>query len=180
MQRHLQTLDGISEGMQGIELGPYRRHAGLDDYIFVAMIEEYSRLYPEDELVRDVVHRPADQKTYYRLLRRVLTAWSEDRMMGAPESRSQFRQRVLDAQSMLLAMADSGNRLLVASSGGAISMFIGWVLNLVPEKIFDLNLQLRNTSINHFYLNRSNISLSSFNGIQHLDHPQRTQYITYG
>jgi len=180
MQRHYQTLDGISEGMKDKTLGPYQSHSGLNEYDFKAMIAAYGQQYTEDELIQKLKADPADKKVYFRLLYRVLIAWSEGRITDVTEPWEDFQQRVFDVRSMLHDMAESNERILIASSGGAISMFIGWILNLTPEKVFDLNMQIRNTSINHFYLNRSNISLSSFNGIQHLDHPERTQYITYG
>jgi len=180
MQRHHQTLDGINEGMGGNVTKPYLSHVGFNEYDFKAMMRSYSKRYPSDTLVKQVSDTPGDKKVYYRLLRQVLTLWSEDGLDDVPETWPQFCQRVQDARRVVQDMAKTYRRILVASSGGAISLFVGTVLNLVPEKIIELNLQMRNTGISHFYFNPEKISLTSFNGIAHLDQPTSSQLITYG
>ena len=180
LQRHRQTLDGICDGMEYENSVSYRIHAGLNEYHFESLVQVYMVQYADDVLVQNLAVQPSDKKAYYRLLRRVLTAWSEDRLVGIPESWSDFQQRVLDARAMLHDLAERGNRLLVVSSGGAISVFIGTVLALSPAKVFDLNLQMRNTGVSHFYFNRDMMNLSSFNAVPHLDHPEQTNLVTYG
>jgi hypothetical protein len=53
------------------------------------------------------------------------------------------------------------------------------VLGLDAKQVIELNMQVRNTSISHFYFNKSNIRLSSFNNIPHLDSPDRLDSITF-
>lgn len=180
MRRQIQTLDGICEGLALDAPTTYRSHHGLDEYDFHGMVQGYGRQYPDDELVRAVRHLTCDKKGFYKLLRRALTAWCEDRLDESIETWSQFRQRVLDARNMLHGLAEKGNRLLVVSSGGAISLFIGSVLGLVPERVFDLNLQIHNTSVSRFFFNRDRINLASFNGLPHLDDARYTDLVTYG
>lgn len=180
MQRHYQTLEGIGQGMETETGESSRIHPGFNEYDFAELIKSFSNLHPDDELVRFVAENPLDKKNFYRLLRLALIAWTEDALADIPETWTAFQQRVAEARSMLHELAATGNRVLVVSSGGAISQFIGSVLNLSPEKVFDLNLQLRNTGICHFYFNAHKISLSGFNGVPHLDHPNRTALITYG
>jgi len=180
LQRHQQTLDGICEGMDYETPVPYRIHPGLDEYHFESLVRSYMAQFPDDALVQNLATQPTNKKTYYRLLRQVLTAWSEDRLVDVPESWSGFQQRILEARAMLHSLAERGNRLLVVSSGGAISLFVGTVLALSPAKVFDLNLQMRNTGMSHFYFNRDMINLSSFNAVPHLDHPEQANLVTYG
>ena len=180
MRRQHQTMEAVFEGLTAHNRAVRHRHQGFDEYDFEMLFERYERDFKEDELVRAVAANRSDMKGYFRLLRRVLTAWSEDRLEDVGETWPEFEQRVRDARSMLHELAATGNRVLVISSGGAISQFIGSVLMLSPEKVFDLNLQMRNTGVSHFYFNRSKMNLSSFNAVPHLDFPQRTNLITYG
>jgi len=179
LQRHRQTLDGICEGMKFESSRPFRIHSGLNEYHFESLVQAYMAQFPDEALVQNLGVQPSDKKTYYRLLRQVLTAWSEDRLVDIPESWSDFQQRILEARAMLHSLAERGNRLLVVSSGGAISLFIGTVLSLLPAKVFDLNLQMRNTCVSRFYFNRDLINLSSFNAVPHLDHPEQENLISY-
>jgi broad specificity phosphatase PhoE len=180
MRRQQQTLDIVVEGLKVQDKAVRHRHPGFDEYGFEMLFESYERDFQDDELVRAVVANRSDMKVYFRLLRRVLSAWSEGRLEDVGETWSEFEQRVRDARSMLHELATSGSRVLVISSGGAISQFVGSVLMLSAEKVFDLNLQMRNTGISHFYFNRSKMNLSGFNAVPHLDFPERANLITFG
>ena len=92
---------------------------------------------------------------------------------------SSFQERVADARSMLQSMATQSKRVLVVSSGGAISMFVGSVLGLSPNHIFDLNLQILNTSITRFFFDTSKISLAEFNAAPHLLGREQAHFRTY-
>jgi broad specificity phosphatase PhoE len=74
---------------------------------------------------------------------------------------------------------DSDKPILIVSSGGAISMLTSLVLGLDAKQVIELNMQVRNTSISHFYFNKTNIRLSSFNNIPHLDSLDRLHSITF-
>jgi broad specificity phosphatase PhoE len=178
MRRHRQTLDVLRELSTGEESSS-QTHEGLNEYDFRAMMRVYCDASTADVLVEAVRACPDDRKAYFRLLRRVLTAWSENRLDGAPESWSSFQKRVADARSMLQGTAKQRKRVLVVSSGGAISTFIGSVLGLSPNHIFDLNLQIINTSITRFYFDPTKISLAEFNAVPHLASPESARYRTY-
>lgn len=180
MQRHIETLDGVCEGSALSDSAAYRFHHGLNEYDFDGMVDSYRRLYPDDDLVRAARSHPAGKKEFYRLLRRVLSAWCENRLDAPIEAWTEFRQRVLDARTMVHGLAEENNRILIVSSGGAISLFIGSVLDLSPEKTFDLNMQIHNTSVSRFYFNHHKMSLASFNELPHLDHSRHADLITYG
>jgi len=179
MRRHKETLMVISNKL-GLDPGQQRVLPGFNEYDFRELIQAFGSLFPEDALYRAAVKQMDDKKAFYRLLRRVLQAWSRDEIEGVSESWQVFQQRVEAEKSAIQESANSGGRFLVISSGGAISMFIGLALGLVPDKIIELNLQTRNTGISHFFFNRHQMNLSGFNAIPHLEHPSRTDHITYG
>lgn len=181
--RHRQTLEGVVAGLTGQAPGSYQihTHTGLNEFNFERLMTAFSNGWPEHPLVQTLRSNPTNKKDYFRLLRQVMTAWADNRLVGElEESWQQFQQRVIEAQRWLQAQVNRARNILVISSGGAISMFNGEVLGLSPEKIINLNLQIRNTSVSHYYFNRSTLQLSVFNALPHLERNDRKEAITYG
>lgn len=180
LQRHQQTLQGIVDHQPGNRPSTTLALDGLNEYDFEMLVPSYCRQYPDDALV--CAHRttPADQKDFYRLLRQVLLAWSRDEIEDLPCRWHEFVERIRFAQNRVQQLASGNTRILAVSSGGAISVFIGVVLGLAPAMMINLNLQMRNTGISHFFLNRSSLQLSSFNAVPHLDQPDLNFLMTYG
>ena len=178
MQRHRQTIDVLRESGVG-DACPGQTHTGLNEYDFKAMMRSFCEARPHHELVRAIETNQEDRKAYFRLLRCVLTAWSEDQLPGVPESWSSFQNRVTDARATLQRMARQSKCILVVSSGGAISMFLGSVLNLSPNHVFDLNLQIMNTGVTRFFFGPATISLAEFNAVPHLVGREQARYRTH-
>ncbi|WP_370060176.1 histidine phosphatase family protein [Neptunomonas phycophila] len=179
MVRHEQTITGICAGMQ-TDGADRIVLPGLNEYNFIAMTESYTQSNADDPLIQAIADNPDDKRHHFRLLRKVLTLWTQDKVANVPESWSDFKARVLDAQQQIIAMADSGNRILAIGSGGSISTFIGLVIGIPDDNIFDLNLQYKNTAISHFFFNAKKMNLTGFNSTPHLDTNEMEQYITYG
>ena len=179
MQRHAQTLDALADALGGACDATREVHAGLDEYRFRTMIRLFSEANPRDDLVRLLQERPQDRRAFFQLLRRILTEWSEDRLPGAPETWRAFQERVLDARAYIQQLGDRCKRILVVSSGGAISMLTGSVLELSPQHVFELNLQIRNTSITRFFTGADGCRLAEFNAVPHLVGREHTEFVTY-
>ena len=114
------------------------------------------------------------------MLRKVLTVWTQGDIPDVPETWVAFKTRVLGAQQQIQAMADSGKSILASGSGGSISTFVGGVLGIPDENVFDLNLQYKNTAISHFFFNSKKMNLTGFNSVPHLDTNAMARYVTYG
>jgi len=179
MHRHHQTMDGICEGL-GIDGTDRLVLPGLNEYNFIDMTEAYGKIHGDNPLFQKVMEDPTDKNYYYRLLREILMAWTSDSIPGVPETWIEFKSRVEDAQNQIKAMSDTGNSILAIGSGGSISTFVGLVLGIPDENIFDLNLQYKNTAISHFFFNQKKMKLTGFNSVSHLDTNEMEQYITYG
>jgi len=67
----------------------------------------------------------------------------------------------------------------LVSSGGTISTIIAEVLRMPARGVVDLNLQTRNTGITALQCSASRIHFVSFNGVPHLDRPDRAGTLTY-
>ncbi|MBU9612167.1 histidine phosphatase family protein [Burkholderia multivorans] len=173
MTRHAQTVDAILRGM-GRDDVPVERHAGLNEYDFHGLFAAAASDYPEiARLAAGSMHE------HFRALKQVLQLWTEDRLgPAAPESWAHFQQRVADARAAI--RQSGGKRVLAVSSGGPIAVTIQQVLAAPPTSAIALNLQIRNSSLSQFFFNAEAFHLASFNGIPHLEDPERQSFRTYG
>ena len=179
MHRHHQTMDGICAGLE-VDGSERIVMPGLNEYSFTEMTEAYGACYGDDPLYQTIAKDPDDRKNYYRLLRKVLTVWTQGDIPDVPETWVALKARVLGAQQQIQGMADSGKCILAIGSGGSISTFVGGVLGIPDENVFDLNLQYKNTAISHFFFNTKKMNLTGFNSVPHLDTNAMARYVTYG
>jgi broad specificity phosphatase PhoE len=173
MVRHRETTQGIIEGLSHPPIVTV--DTGFNEFNFKNIGDSYLALNPQSSLPKNP--KPAD---FYRLLKLAMYAWSKDLLPTdtLEESWSDFRNRVQSALHVACHQ-NSDKPILIVSSGGAISMLMSLVLGLDAKQVIELNMQVRNTSISHFYFNKNNIRLSSFNNIPHLDSPERLDSITF-
>ena len=180
LNRQKQTLEAIRQtcpdqsDVSSIEL------PGLDEYHFIELNRAYAKLYSEDDLVIKVAQSKASKRDYFRLLRRVLLSWSKNELEDIAESFSSFKNRVDKARKAIQKRSNGSNRVLAISSGGAISQFIGSILQTPDAQSIELNLQIRNSSISRLNFNDSIFRLSSFNATPHLEATSAIELITYG
>lgn len=185
-RRHRETATGI--------LSAYRQtpepevHRGLNEYDFEALFASFCAQFPEQT---DTGFE--GRRHFYAILRRALKAWSQQQLQGPlPESWQQFSDRVQSAVDYVAQSADSDpskrhgtpNRndrpkVLVISSGGAISMIMKQALDLTEDHMISLNLQIINTSYCKLLKTTSRTQLLSFNNIPHLELNGREHSITY-
>lgn len=174
MLRHRQTMDAIVEAMSG-ELPAPEAHPQWNEFDFEVLVETYLAQNPHD-----IPPDGAPRRKWFGVLRKALHAWSEGRLPDTvPERWEQFEARVSEGLSLATRSAPESSRVLVVSSGGAISMAIRQVLQAPPAAMVQINLQTRNCSYSHFFFNRDGIQLSGFNHVPHLEHPDRDGAITY-
>lgn len=172
LQRHMQTADAISRGLdKEVEraLNP-----DWNEFDFEQIAGAYLSRHPDER--PSEVHK--DPRQFFALLRKALLAWAHDEV-EAPglETWQAFEQRIERALGKTTEGDEQGTRLVI-SSGGAISMAIGLILGLKPENVISLNLQTRNTGVSELYFKRNTIHLSSFNGVPHLMRNEHTSLIT--
>lgn len=170
LKRHIQTLEGIQQGLGTAckaTLWP-----GLNEYDSEAVI----RCVHEGPLSKPT--SPEGYREHFRLLRQGLKAWmtGQAQPLGMPPH-AEFLGGITHALDHIRAQHD-GNVLLV-SSGGPISMAVGHVLNLEVDSVIELNLRMRNSAFCEFSFNPKRHSLVSFNTIPHLETPSHKGWVTY-
>ena len=175
MNRHRETAAGIARGMR-LEAPAVEEHAGWNEFDFGKLFELYAQREPGARL--DGAARPED---YYRVLKSALLAWSEgaiDLDGSGMESWSAFQSRVAAAVDSL-RRGNAGRKILVVSSGGALSAALQRILDLPNKSMVQLNLQTSNTGLHRCFFNQRSISLASFNATPHLESRHRKQFTTH-
>ena len=170
LKRHHQTRDGIFEGLnQELE---FKELSDWDEFDFKEIAYAYLRQHPEKAPVKH------DARSFFALLKKALLAWSNDDINEqTSESWNHFRQRIESALELTLAHTQH-SKILVVSSGGAISMALGCILDLPARSVIDLNLQTRNSGLTEVYFNKNKRYLSSFNTLPHLSSKERQSAIS--
>nr|WP_277608774.1 histidine phosphatase family protein [Microbulbifer elongatus] len=171
LQRHRETALGICEGL-GLEDRAVEELPQLNEFDFKRVMGAYGEKNPQAAPQQGAVR--AD---YYRFLKMAMHAWSSGEIDGA-ESWQQFEQRIEEVLGVLSAGV-KGGRTLVVSSGGAIAMMVRQILGAPSHSVTQLNMQIKNTAVTHFFAGRSGVSLHSFNHVPHLDNRLRREFITY-
>ncbi len=170
LRRHVQSLDAIASTLPG--LPEAIEWPGLNEYDSEAVVRA---------VYQGEVPPPPDAEGYrqhFRLLREGLLAWTEGRAQpaGMP-SWSQWLEGVAGALDLVRERFE-GDVLLV-SSGGPIATAVAQVLQAPATSVIELNLRIRNSALTEFAFTPKRHALSVFNSLPHLDHPERTDWITY-
>ena len=170
LQRQVQTLDGMLEGL-GKTVNALA-WPGLNEYDSAAVI---ATIHPEPLQKPDT---PELYRHHFRLLRDALTQW----MNGVTSPRGMpsyvdFQKGVTSALDHVRTQYE-GNVLLV-SSGGPISTAVGHVLGTSPETTIELNLRIRNASVTEFAFTPKRHMLVTYNTLPHLDHADYLKWVTY-
>ncbi len=170
LRRQNESLQAIAAGL-GTPLEPLVR-PGLDEYDSHALIRCVS---PE------ALRKPAtadEVRQHFRLLREGLARWMD--ASAEPEGMPSYADFVAGVNAALdhVRTRHAGDVLLV-SSGGPIATAVGQVLGMAPAATIDLNMRIRNSALTEFVVTPRRHQLLSYNGVPHLDGPDRAAWVTY-
>ncbi|MGQ8365721.1 histidine phosphatase family protein [Glaciecola sp. 1036] len=168
MQRHKETLTGITGAFKNVEINHQ-----WNEFAFEDVINAFLKQHPELTPAKD-----SSRKQWYRVLKAAMVAWSENRINeNLPETWEDFQSRVKQASKKIAVGTEK--KVLVVSSGGAIAVFLQQLFDLTPSQAVNFNLQIKNSSLHHFYFNKEGFQMSSFNSIPHLEPLSLMEKITY-
>ena len=106
---------------------------------------------------------------------KVFAAWAEAEIEGN-ETYEAFEDRV---RLLLDEAAVPGRRLLCVTSGGVIGMVMRQVLDLDLIKLSRVILPIWNTSLHRLHVRGGETNLAGYNGIPHLESPDRATARTH-
>lgn len=170
LKRHAQSLEAIAAALPG--LPEARAEAALNEYDAEAIVRAVAG-------GRTVLTTPdGDRREHFRLLREGLDKW----MRGEIEvpGLADWARFSGGVAAVLEALRASGAAdVLVVSSGGPIATAIAHVLGAPPSAVVALNLQMRNSALSEVTFSPSRHWLVSYNTLPHLDHPERSGWVTF-
>lgn len=116
------------------------------------------------------VPAPTEPSQFVHHFPKVLQAWKDGKIEGAPEPFAAFETRVKDAMEEI--GAGSGPALVV-TSGGLIAMAMRLHLGLDIASMANMGLAIMNTSMHRLHPIGGTWSPAMFNAVPHLEDPDR-------
>lgn len=172
MRRHRETFEAIRRAFAeaGHPLPEPEEDADLNEFDHGAVIRAYlAERADADMRARASSHDPA---VVGPMLYAAILAWAKDELDAVPERWGVFGERVARAGAAAAQASHEGPALIV-SSGGVIARLAQQALEVPAARAVDLNLAIRNASINEFSARHGQLRFGSFNTLPHLAHDRR-------
>ena len=136
---------------------------------------------PAEPMALEVMRNAREHRAeFQRLFALLIGRWiSGDYDNPGIEPWSGFVQRVTDGLQRLLQHADNRHNIGVFTSGGTITALLHALTGVSPDKAFELNWQIINTSLSRLKFRGKEVVLASFNSQVHLDLLKAPELITY-
>lgn len=170
MKRHRQTFEAVRNAFAaaGRTLPAPTEDVDLNEFDHEAVVRGF--LTQRADASQREAAASKDVKRIGAMLLAALSAWADDAIDGVPEPWGTFGDRVARAGAAVANAAQGDGDVLVFSSGGVISRLAQQALDVPASRAVELNLAIRNASINEFGVGRGRLRLASFNTLPHLAH----------
>jgi broad specificity phosphatase PhoE len=178
-RRHLQTYEGVANAYRARGL-PFPEPTPLD-----ALDEHHGITVIKHQLGRkdvdnDALHpgeigdgeREHAVRQFFRAYLEVMREWARGTIVVPEvESWSEFRARTLRALDTLCG-GEGVQSSVAFTSGGFVCSAAGWLLGLDEDRVIDLSVVCRNTSLTDVSFSGRRRSLVAFNALPHLADPR--------
>jgi broad specificity phosphatase PhoE len=164
LRRHLETANGIFPTAED----SFVQDPRLNEMAYFTL----AKLFYEQH----GIPVPDNRDGFSQHLPRMLTAWASNEIANAPESFISFESRV---DAALHDISATGTPAIVVTSGGVIGMIMRLTMELNLTTMSRACLSIMNTSVHHYQPLGPNLTMAHFNGVPHLDMPDRAEAKTY-
>lgn len=181
LRRQLATAEGLRGQVEDQDI---QVDEGFNEYVSEHILEAYRQQYAKADGFategEEFSSGLKDRRFFQRFLEKACERWVQGEL-DSPliEPFALFQERVSDALERVMAANSKGRSVVIATSGGVIAMAVQKVLGMPDEQAINLNWVVYNTSITRIPFSGSRRSLSTFNGIPHLERPGFIDKITY-
>lgn len=154
----------------------------LNEYDSRLVITSYlPDLIREDPAVSDALAQMyTDRRSFQMVFERAVLSWvSGQNDIEGVETWKAFKARVQQGVKTIMKENGRKKKILVFTSGGAISAVMQMALSLTDEETIRLSWQIQNTSLSVFKYSGKDFSLSSFNSLAHLQVLRDPTLLTY-
>ena len=170
LKRHEQTVQSMLGGleMQSETIAD----SCWNEFDFETLVKLYLNLYPND------MPSPPSRSAFLSLMRKAIRSWAAEEIKDSSiETWQTFSDRLHAGLEQARNKSGQGP-VIVITSGGSIAMLLRNVLGLDVDRMIDLNMQIKNTSITELYSGSHKAHLVGFNHMPHLDTEDRQAAIT--
>jgi broad specificity phosphatase PhoE len=182
LKRQVDTAEPLLSCISGNRPAEMVIFPEFNEYDSTAVIQsQFPHLVLEDpSLEQDLLRLQSDRLALQRLLERALARWmSTPEPVEGLETWEGFNQRVREGLVRILTDRGPGKTVALVTSGGPLSAILKLALGLSDTETVQLSWQVRNASVSTFKYNRERLTLSSFNGVAHLELSGEPGLITY-
>jgi broad specificity phosphatase PhoE len=158
LRRHRETAEGIGASAHA----PVTIDPRFDEVRYFDLAEQALRQYGRAY--------PTDREEFSDHLPWLFGLWRDGKLDRVPETFADFQNRIRSAMTEIGAGA---GRAMVVTSGGVIAMAIAQVLGLDLAAQSRVSLSIMNTSLHRFQPIAGTLSMTQFNAVPHLEHPER-------
>ena len=106
----------------------------------------------------------------------MFTAWAGNEIVKAPKSFASFESQV---DAALHDIAATSTSTIEVTSGGVIGMIMRLTMGLDLATMSQACLSIMKTSVHHCQPLGSNLTMTQFDGVPHLDTPKRAEAKTF-
>lgn len=169
MERHRETVEAMASGYAGT-LPDMQAVAGFNEFDHNAVIQSYRPAWADrTAMARDLAAFPKPARAFQEAFINAVKRWASGEFdTDYEETWPSFKARVTRGLDELVEYAD-GSDVLVATSGGPISVMVQSLLDLDDRRALGLNEVIANTSVTRILYSGSRRSLAVFNNYSHLE-----------
>ena len=173
LRRQQQTVEGVLKGLgDKAQALPVHTDAGWNEFDHADIIEQYATV--EGALADKIAQAEDKEATFRRFFVSAMTRWVESQHDHEYiETWRQFEQRTAQQFEQLSGSLKLGERVLVVTSGGPISLVVRELMNLDSETALHLNWRLVNGGLTKVAVNTHGRHLVSFNEHMHFNGEHR-------
>jgi broad specificity phosphatase PhoE len=175
MKRHLQTARiSLDQSFKDTEI---HIDSNLNEFNHQQIFEKYQPRFSDPALLKQDVNKVKDPRAYLgQIFEGAIKRWTSNEFhQDYDESWPEFKDRVINGFDHLCEKlkTEQPRYAVVYTSGGVISVIIGHLLGLSPEKTFALNWSITNTSFTTLRLVGAEPQLLSLNEHHYLKEQDR-------
>lgn len=182
--RHDQTLTAYLDVLATSkkEIPPIHKTDAFNEYdsenIIKTLIPEMIR--EEAAFEAEVATMLSGKRSFQKVYEKIMRKWvNNEKPIKNLESWNNYSRLVKKGLHTIMTDEGAGKTIAVFTSGGPISVCVQQALHLSDETTLQMAWQIMNTSITRFKYNNSEIMLSGFNDVSHLEVEKETALITY-
>lgn len=181
MRRQRETATLMMEAMGHPDPAAYTLMEHFNEFDHLPVLREHLRAMAErGEPLPDIPRMRVDRTYFQSIFHEATRAW----VAGVPEAPDleswvDFCQRVESGMAQVQQALTAGQRVLVSTSAGTISVALRYVLGTARDEALGLAWVIRNSSLTRLLWDGRRITLEAFNSVAHLERGDRLSLLTY-